>query len=393
MKSCGHLLHGLGLVAILLALAALGCGLPPVSTPTPAPPTQVSSPAIEARDAPPAGTPLPTLEADAEEALLINLYRRVNPAVVHIRVYGTGLPEPASGSGFLIDDERHIVTNSHVVRDADDDDIEVVFWDATRVRGRVVGMDLDADLAVLEADSVPQGVTPLEWGDSDAVQVGQRVIAIGNPFGFQGSMTVGIISAVGRRLESQRGLAIGGSYSNPDIIQTDAAINPGNSGGPLLDSAGRVVGINTAIRSITGGNTGVGFAAPANTARKLLPYLIRDGEYTYPWLGVSGLQEIDLRTMEVLELAGTKGVYVTGVTDGGPADQAGVRAAEPSTLSGFEPGRGGDTIVAIDNHELTDFSDLVSYLVAHTEPGQTVELSIVRDGETTSLPLTLGERP
>jgi len=380
-----HPIRWIGLMLVILALAAIGCLSPTGVTPTPVPPAPAVTLEPDTTKTT-AGSPTIVIGADDEETLLINLYNKVNPAVVHIRIYGAGNFPLGSGSGFLVDNEGHIVTNNHVVQDAEE--IEIIFWDATRVRGRVIGSDLDADLAVLEADSVPEGVTPLEMGDSDAVQVGQRVIAIGNPFGLQGTMTVGIVSGLGRRLDSQRELnPSGGTYSNPDIIQTDAAINPGNSGGPLLDSAGRVLGINTAIRSLSGSNSGVGFASPVNTAKKLLPHLIRDGHYVYPWLGISGMSEIDLLTMEDLDLPQSQGVYVTMVTEGGPADDAGVRAASATTR------KGGDMIVAIDDYPLTDFSDLVSYLVAHTDPGHTIELTIIRDGETIQLPLTLGERP
>ena len=377
-----HPIRWVGLTLALLTFSAIGCLSPVVTTAIPAPPTPTTR--VEAQPTTP--TTLRTaIELDAEEALLIDLYNRVNPSVVHIRVYSAGFVL-GSGSGFLVDNENHIVTNNHVVREADE--MEIVFWDGTRVRGRVIGSDLDADLAVLEVDMVPEGVAPLELGDSDEVQVGQRVIAIGNPFGFQGTMTVGIVSGIGRRLDSQREQNLGGgNYTNPDIIQTDAPINPGNSGGPLFDSTGRVLGVNTAIHSSSGTNSGVGFAAPVNTIKKLLPALIRSGHYTYPWIGISGMQEIDLFTMEELDLPQSRGVYVTSVTPGGPADTAGVRAADQAT------GKGGDLITAIDNRSLVDFGDLVSYLVAHTDPGQTVELTIIRDGRSIQLPVVLGERP
>ncbi len=377
-----HPLRWAGLALALLTFSAIGCLSPVATTEIPAPPP----PATRVEAQPTAPTTLPAaIEPDAEEALLIDLYNRVNPSVVHIRVF-SGDFILGSGSGFLVDNENHIVTNNHVVREADG--MEIVFWDGTRVRGRVIGSDLDADLAVLEVDMVPEGVMPLELGDSDNVQVGQRVIAIGNPFGFQGTMTVGIVSGVGRRLDSQREQNLsGGNYTNPDVIQTDAAINPGNSGGPLFDSAGRVLGVNTAIHSSSGTNSGVGFAAPVNTIKKLLPSLIRSGHYTYPWIGISGMEEIDLFAMEELDLPQSRGVYVTTVTPGGPADEAGLRAADQAT------GKGGDLITAIDSRSLVDFGDLVSYLVAHTDPGQTVELTIIRDGRTIQLPLVLGERP
>ncbi len=268
------------------------------------------------------------------------MYQQVNPAVVHIQIYASGIPL-GSGSGFLIDNEKHVLTNNHVVLQGED--IEIIFWDSSRTRGHVIGSDLDADLAVLELDSIPAGVAPLELGDSEVVQVGQQVIAIGNPFGLQSTMTVGIVSGLGRRLESQRDRdPTGAGYSNPDIIQTDAAINPGNSGGPLLDMRGRVIGINTAIRSDTGVNTGVGFASPINTAKKLLPHLIRDGSYTYSWMGMTGLQEVNLFAVEELGLPDSRGVYVTEVIAGGPAEDAGLRA--------------GDFITQVDGQSLTDFS-------------------------------------
>jgi 2-alkenal reductase len=371
---------------MVLALTALACLSPAPVTPATTPDSPTATPETSGNvEAQPTVAPL-WETAIGGESSLIDLYHGVNPAVVHIQIYGPGNFPLGSGSGFLVDSDRHIVTNNHVVQGAEE--IEVVFWDASRTRAQVIGSDLDADLAVLELDSVPEGIAPLELGDSDSVQVGQRVIAIGNPFGLQGTMTEGIISGLGRRLESQReGDSDGGRYSNPDIIQTDAAINPGNSGGPLLNLAGQVVGINSAIRSVSGLNSGIGFAAPVNTIKRLLPDLIRLGYYTYPWMGIgSPGQEIDLHMMEALDLPQPTGVYITNVTPDGPADEAGLRAADSSGL-------GGDLLIAIDGNELIDFGDLVSYLVAHTEPGQLVELTIIRDGEFLQVPLTLGERP
>lgn len=385
MKTLSHArpIVWIGLLLGILSLTALGCLSPTLitTTPTAEQPVQIST-------ATPSPEPLaqPVLVGGgSDEELLIALYQRANPAVVHIRIYTQGALL-GSGSGFVVDNQRHIVTNNHVVQDAEE--MEIVFWDATRVRGEVIGFDRDADLAVILADSMPEGIVPLELGDSDLVQVGQRVIAIGNPFGLQGTLTVGVVSGLKRRLESQREQDLtAGTYSNPDIIQTDAAINPGNSGGPLLDSAGRVIGINTAIRSLSGSNSGVGFAAPVNTINKLLPSLIEQGYYVYPWMGISGLQEIDLHIMEQLDLSQTKGVYVTNVTAGGPADRAGIRADSSGSAGG------GDLIVAIDDYQLIDFGDLVSYLVAKTEPGQEVQLTVLRNGDTLQIPLVLGERP
>jgi S1-C subfamily serine protease len=377
----------MGVLTIVLSLSALGCLSPTALTPSPEPqPTdQANVPAPQPtkaagiETAPPNAVQPVTIGADGEEALLVELYKRINPAVVHIRIYTADNFLLGSGSGFVVDNDRHVVTNNHVVQDADK--IEVVFADATRTEGHVIGSDIDADLAVLELDEVPPGLAPLLFGDSDSVQVGQRVIAIGNPFGLAGTMTVGIVSGLGRDLRSQRigDVDTQGTYSNPDVIQTDASINPGNSGGPLLNSQGEVIGINTAIRSTSGTNSGVGFAAPVNTAIRLLPYLIEDGHYVYPWLGLTGRTEIDLFTAEELGLPQSQGVLVIDVTADGPSDRAGLRE--------------GDLIVQIDDEPLTDFGDLISYLVAKTEPGQVVELTVLRNGETLQLPATLGERP
>ena len=262
----------IGLLLALLSLAAIGCLSPAALSPTPTP----AEPALVVTVVPaqPATDQPIVIEADAEETLLINLYNRVNSAVVHIRIYADGILL-GSGSGFVVDNDRHVVTNNHVVLDAEE--MEIIFADSTRVRGVVIGSDEDADLAIIEVESVPAGTAPLELGDSEQVQVGQRVIAIGNPFGLQGTLTVGVVSGLGRQLESQRTADLTvGTYSNPDIIQTDAAINPGNSGGPLLDSAGRVIGINTAIRSLSGSNSGVGFASPGQHHQKAAPRFDRE---------------------------------------------------------------------------------------------------------------------
>jgi 2-alkenal reductase len=385
-SSTSHSTRWFAFLLIILALTALACLSPspvtPAATPRSPTATREAPGSVEAQS-----TAAPVREsASGGESPLIDLYHRVNPAVVHIQIYGPGSFPLGSGSGFLVDSDRHVVTNNHVVQGAEE--IEVVFWDASRTRAQVIGSDLDADLAVLELDSIPEGITPLELADSDSVQVGQRVIAIGNPFGLQGTMTEGIISGLGRRLESQRESDNdGGRYSNPDIIQTDAAINPGNSGGPLLNLEGQVVGISSAIRSMSGLNSGIGFAAPVNTIKRLLPDLIQLGYYIYPWMGIgSPGHEINLQMMEALDLPQATGVYITNVTPESPADEAGLRAADSSGL-------GGDLLVAIDGHELIDFGDLVSYLVAHTGPGQLVELTVIRDGELMQVPLTLGERP
>ncbi len=385
-----------------LLLAALACALPvptlpPLPTELPGAETAApASPRVQVVVATP--TPLPdalVAEATAEDLLLVNLYARVNPGVVNIDV-AAGAGETASifgsGSGFLIDTEGHIVTNHHVVEGADT--IWVTFSDGSLREAEVLGTDPFSDLAVLKVDDLPPGAVPLELGDSDTLQVGQRVIAIGNPFGLQGTMTVGVISALGRVLPTVT-TATGGSFSNPEIIQTDAAINPGNSGGPLLDSAGRVIGVNTAIRTTTGGNMGVGFAVPVNTVKRIVPRLISEGTYHYPYLGITADNRFTLAQLaHELDLPVTQGVLVSAVEPGGPADRAGIRGGtRTARVLGTTVQVGGDIIIAIDGHPIQDFNDLIAYLVRETEVGQVVTVTIVRDGKEMDVSVRLGERP
>jgi len=348
---------------------------------------------------------------NTEEELLINIYERVNPAVVNIRVIKRverptifpewpeipGFPsiprlpdefyQEGQGSGFVWDQEGHIVTNNHVVEGADD--VEVVFWDDTAVEGKVVGTDPDSDLAVVEVDLPAEELHPVELGDSDELRVGQLAIAIGNPFGQAGTMTRGIISALGRTFRS------GGSpFAIPEMIQTDAAINPGNSGGPLLDSQGRVIGINTLILSRSGSSAGVGFAIPINMAKRVVPVLIEEGEYHYAWLGITG-QDLTPAIAEAMDLpADTRGALVVEVGEGGPADEAGLRGStETIEVKGHPLQIGGDIIQAIDGTPVQDMDDVIVYLVENTRPEQKVELTILRDGQEQKLTVKLGERP
>jgi S1-C subfamily serine protease len=334
-------------------------------------------------------------EIDAQDAPLVNLYQRVNPAVVYIEVLvddGETLSPLGSGSGFVIDKEGHIVTNNHVVEMADA--LEVIFSDGSVADAQILGTDPYSDLAVIQVDISPERLVPLELSDSSTLQVGQRVIAIGNPFGLDGTMTVGIISALGRTLPAQV-LEGSGRFSNPEIIQTDAAINPGNSGGPLLDIRGRVVGVNTAIRSTTGTNSGIGFAVPVSTVRRIVPTLIKEGVYLYPYLGIT----YDTR-FTMAELAGplglpvTHGALIDRVTPGTAADQADLRGGDHEVeVMGTTVNAGGDIIVAIDGYKLRDFDDLIAYLVRETQVGQEVVLTVIRDGENLEVSVTLGERP
>lgn len=319
------------------------------------------------------------------EAAIVNVYERANPAVVFI-VSSQGTLRLGSGSGFLYDNSGNIVTNNHVIAEADS--YEVQFWDGSRQRAELIGQDVDSDLAVLHVDAVPANVEALPLADFNALRVGQFVVALGNPFEEQGSLSFGIISGLGRSIISQRLAENGGFYSLPEVIQTDAPINPGNSGGPLLNLSGQVVGVNSAIRSSTGLNTGVGFAIPVAAVQRIVPSLIETGVYAYPYMGIgSSGGAIDLERQERLGLPEPYGVYVTSVTPGSPAEDAGVIPAESAET------RGGDLIVGIDDRTVHEFSDLLSYLVFHTEVGQTINLSIIRDGEAITVPLTLSERP
>ena len=320
------------------------------------------------------------MTVESLEASLIDLYRRTNPAVVFILV-----PPVGSGSGFVFSSDGHIVTNNHVIDNGRS--YEVVFANGERRRAELIGQDVDSDLAVIKVEQLPNGVQPLPLGSSDELAVGQFVIAIGNPFGEQGSMSLGIVSGLGRSLRSDRESASGSSYSLPQVVQTDAPINPGNSGGPLINLDGEVVGINSAIRTTTGTNSGVGFSIPVDAVSRIVPRLISDGSYDYPFLGVAFDSEISLDEQEIYGLSQTAGAYVISVTDNGPADNAGLIAANSNT------GRDGDLIIAIDEEPINNFADLNSYLVFHTAVGDTIEVSVLRDGQIIDLPLTLESRP
>jgi S1-C subfamily serine protease len=384
------------LIALPLVLAALACTCSSqelLFVPTPAAPL-IPEPLVAVVTP----TPLPEeaiAAVDTEGSLLVNLYQRVNPAVVYIEVLvndGGTLTPLGSGSGFVIDTEGRIVTNNHVVEQADA--LRVVFSDSSVADAQILGLDPYSDLAVVQVDIPPERLVPLELSDSSTLQVGQRVVAIGNPFGLEGTMTAGIVSALGRTLPAQV-LQGTGRFSNPEIIQTDAAINPGNSGGPLLDIRGRVIGVNTAIRSTTGTNSGIGFAVPVNTVKRILPALIAEGAYRYPYLGIT----YDTR-FTMAELAGplglpvTHGALIDEVTPGTAAGRAGLRGGNREVeVMGTTVNAGGDIIVAIDGTKLRDFDDLIAYLVRETEVGQEVTLTVIRDGEELEIPVILGERP
>jgi 2-alkenal reductase len=332
-------------------------------------------------------------EYTALEGSLEALYELVSPGVVSLQF---NTPEGGGqGTGFVIDKEGHIVTNYHVASDATE--LEVHFPSGLKVYGTLIGTDLDSDLAVIKVDVDPAMLVPLTLGDSNAIKVGQTVVAIGNPYGLSGTMTVGIVSARGRVLDSMRQTEAGTYYSSGDTIQTDALINPGNSGGPLLNLNGEVIGVNRAIQtaglSITGGavNTGIGFAISSNTVRKVVPSLIENGSYAYPYLGLSSYSNASLAMIEMLNLPQSTGAYVASVVTGGPADQAGIKGGtQPTSVQGLS--KGGDLIVAVDGIEIKDFSELMSYLVLNTSVGDEIVLTVIRSGQTMDIPVILGQR-
>ncbi len=336
--------------------------------------------------------------ADAIPAGLADLYENVVPGVVYIQVYAAG--GSGSGSGFVYDMDGHIVTNYHVVEGAQL--IEVHFYSGLKVYGEVIATDTDSDLAVLKVDVPASELHPLTMGSSADLRVGDGVIAIGNPYGLVGTITYGIVSAKGRTMESLR-LAESGSYfSTGDIIQTDASINPGNSGGPLLNLAGEVVGVNRAIQtsgvSVMGDpiNTGIGFAISVDIVNRVVPILIETGDYEYPYIGVSSIESLSLLQQELLGIEQNTGAYVTNVVAGSPADEAGLIGGQNQVVDydgqSVNMPVGGDLIIKIDDVDVSVFGDLLSYILLNKAPGDTVLLTIVRNGEILEVPLTLGSR-
>jgi S1-C subfamily serine protease len=367
---------------LILTLAALACQLPGVTPPsTPQPDT-----AIQVIPTPQIVPANPVL-ADGS---LTSLYQQVLPGVVAI------LTDTGQGSGFIYDTDGHIITNEHVVEGAST--VEIAFSSGFKAFGTVIGSDTDADIAIIKVDAPVEELRPVPIGDSDTLQVGQTVVAIGNPFGLNGTMTLGIVSGLGRTQPASQA-AGGGFFSTADIIQTDAAINPGNSGGPLFNLNGEVVGVNQSIRTnnfnqMTGNavNSGVGFSISINLVKKIVPVLIRDGKYEYPYLGITSSSDLSLTEIEALGLSTYQGAYVFEVVPGGPADQAGIRAGTiPTRLQGRNAG--GDLIIAFDGKPVTTFDQLLSYLTTTKSPGDTVVLTVLRDGEQMDFTVTLGARP
>ena len=338
--------------------------------------------------------PVVSKAAFVNDNAVISTYERVSPAVVFVTSIGQPqmgffgqFPTKGTGSGFVINADGHILTNNHVVEGARK--LEVTLPDNTTLPAKVIGTDPGSDLALIKIDPGQEKLTVAKLGDSDKLRVGELAIAIGNPFGLERTVTVGVISSLGRNYPSQSGRTIA------NMIQTDAAINPGNSGGPLLNANGEVVGINTAIESPVQGSVGIGFAIPINTAKRVLPQMMKGGEVEHPWLGLSG-QAVTPSLADQLKLPVKSGVYVVDVISDSPAAKAGLKGAtnRPShrNLGQQETPSGGDVITAVDKVQVTKVEDIIAYLDTKSVGGQ-VQLKVNRDGKELTLDVTLAAWP
>lgn len=331
---------------------------------------------------------------DIEERRIVDVYEGVAPSVVSITTrvlrrnfFFEAVPEEGAGSGFVLDRKGHILTNYHVIAEAER--IEVNFGEDTVYTAKVVGLDRRNDIAVVRVDAPAELLLPVELGSSSNLRVGQRTIAIGNPFGqFGRTLTTGVISALGRTLEGQDGRTITG------IIQTDAAINSGNSGGPLLDSSGRVIGVNTAIFSPTGASAGVGFAVPVDTIHRVLPDLLALGRYRHPWLGIRYAYAVTPGLAEILKLPVSQGLLLVQMYDGAPLISAGARGAQSEAIIGNQRVYiGGDILLAIDGNQVGRLEDMEVLLEDNYRVGDTVTVTLLRDGREFDAQLELVEEP
>ena len=330
-----------------------------------------------------------TVEAADSELSLPQLFAKVEKSVVQITDSDeSDILNSRLGSGFVYDDNGHIITNHHVVNGGGR--LDVTFLDGTVYRATLIGSDPFTDIAVLYVEDTPkEKLVPLPLADSTKVRVGEQVAAIGNPFGLSGSMSAGIISGLGRLIPSDQA----GSFSIPDVIQTDAPINPGNSGGPLLNMRGEVIGINSAIYSTTGQFAGIGFAVPSNTLAKVVPSLITKGSFQHPWLGVAG-RDMTPGIADALGLTEPRGFLVMDVVAGSPAEQAGIQGGDrETTIDGVPVMLGGDVITSIDDKTVRKIDDILVYLQREKTVGDDLKLTILRDGQTMEVTITLGARP
>ena len=319
---------------------------------------------------------------------LVELFEKSEEGVVRIDVVKINSFREGNsvGSGFVFDLFGNIITNAHVIDNADN--ITVTFLDGSQYNASIVGMDKFTDIAVINVEEKPDYLHPLEIGDSSALKVGEPVAAIGNPFGLSGSMTSGIVSQIGRLLPSHDT-----GFSIPNVIQTDAAINPGNSGGPLLNMNGEVMGINTAIQSGTGQSAGIGFAVPSNTISKVVPVLITEGKYSHPWIGISG-QDINPDLAKIRNLNHSKGFLIVTVIPNSPAEMAGLKGvSEIEKIDNKEYPKDGDIIISVDGKEVRKISDILIHLQEEKSVGDEMILGIIRNGEQMDVILTLVVRP
>ena len=318
---------------------------------------------------------------------LIDIFEKAEPGVVRVNTQRNQTENETGGvgSGFVFDKKGHIITNAHVIEDSTK--TVVTFLDGRSYNAQIIGVDKYTDIGVIKVNADLKLLHPLSLGDSSNLQVGEPITAIGNPFGLSGSMTSGIISQMGRLLPSNSGFSI------PDVIQTDAAINPGNSGGPLLNMRGEIVGINTAIQSTTGEFTGVGFAIPSQTVAKIVPTLIKEGEYKHPWIGISG-KDIDPDTANILGLKDTLGFLIITVVEDSPAFDAGlIGSNETIKVEGREYLIGGDIITTVDGIDVRKIDDILIHLQRVKTVGDEMVLEILRENRTTSVTIILQERP
>ena len=331
------------------------------------------------------------VKASDTELSLTDLFQKVESSVVQITDSSeTDVFESRLGSGFVYDDNGHIITNHHVVSGGGGNRLDVTFPDGTVYRASLIGSDPSADIAILYVEEVSkEKLLPLSLADSSKVRVGERVAAIGNPFGLSGSLSTGIVSGVGRQIPTQEEEG----FTIPDIIQTDAPINPGNSGGPLLNMRGEVIGINSAIYSTTGQFAGVGFAIPSNTIAQIVPSLITTGSYHHPWLGVAG-RDMTPGIADRLGLDEPRGFLVMDVVAGSPAEKAGIlRGNQDTVIDGIPIRLGGDVIIAVDNNTVRKIDDLLAYVEVEKSVGDDLKLTILRQGQTMEVIATLAARP
>ncbi len=406
LRRLGWVMTALLLLAALSACAEAGRLVDQFSatrqTETPAP-TATPPPVAEEPSAPASASPgdgpsdaalIDAAGLDMEERRIVDVYEHVAPSVVSITTrvlrrnfFFEAVPEEGAGSGFVLDRDGHILTNYHVVADAER--IEVNFGEDTVYTATVVGLDKRNDIAVLHVDAPDGLLQPVELGSSANLSVGQRAIAIGNPFGqFGRTLTTGVISALGRTLEGQDGRTITG------VIQSDAAINRGNSGGPLLDSSGRVIGINTAIFSPTGASAGVGFAVPVDTVHRVLPDLLALGRYRHPWLGIRYAYAVTPGFAEILKLPVAQGLLLVQMYDNAPLLSAGVRGAQSEAIIGNQRVYvGGDILLAVNGQEVGRLEDLETLLEDNYRVGDVVTVKLLRDGNEFEAQLELIEEP